>query len=55
MTPIVLVLAGLTCGDAGPGAGATTARSAPALAGEWEGHAALWFWFDDPPLGYVAL
>jgi hypothetical protein len=37
MTGFVLALAGLTCGDAGPGLGAARAPVAPVFAGEWEG------------------
>jgi hypothetical protein len=54
-TGVVLALAGLACGDGGPGMGAATARAAPALTGEWEGHPVLWFWFDGPPVGYIAV
>jgi hypothetical protein len=44
MTGFVLALAGLTCGDGGPGAGAATAAVAESpmpLDGEWEGTARL--------------
>ena len=37
MTGIVLALAGLTCGDGGPGAGGATAPVAAGISGEWEG------------------
>jgi hypothetical protein len=37
MTGIVLALAGLTCGDGGPGMGAATAAVAPNLVGAWKG------------------
>jgi hypothetical protein len=37
MTGLVLALAGLTCGDGGPRAGAATARVTAGLDGEWSG------------------
>jgi hypothetical protein len=40
---IVLALAGLTCGDGGPGLGAARAACAPVLEGRWVGVARGWF------------
>jgi hypothetical protein len=37
MTGVVLALAGLTAGDAGPGSGAATAPATVSLVGEWSG------------------
>jgi hypothetical protein len=37
MTALVLALAGVAVGDAGPGLGAARAPVAPVFAGEWEG------------------
>jgi hypothetical protein len=37
MAGIVLALAGLTCGDGGPGVGAATAPATVSLVGEWTG------------------
>ena len=37
MTGIILALAGLTCGDGGPGCGAAMVTVAPNLSGPWKG------------------
>ncbi len=47
MTGVVLALAGLTCGDGGPGMGAATAPAwVNPCAREWEGHP----WGDGRPI-----
>jgi hypothetical protein len=42
MTGLVLALAGLTCGDGGPGTGAAHAPLTINLEGEWEGSCSTW-------------